>query len=415
MKKILAACVLLMLSFCLAANAQKETVETDLADVQITEKVVLSVWTLFSGGDGDEMLKIVDEFNQKNDLIEIDYQAMEWKAYYSKLLTALIADQAPDIAVMHLSRLPDYASKNVLLPLDGVITDEFKSKLQENILKGCEYDNVQYAIPVDTHPAIMYYNKDLFDQYGFKVPETWDDMMALGKEAKKLGKVAVAVQTGVEGERTWMGMYRELGGNLDTGKTLILDRDILLETYTRFKELYKTCDVKPATYSDAEALWVNDNAFCRIHGVWGQPVYENMEDFNFAITKVPSFPGATPSTWGDSHSLVLPKKKDQNPQALKAAMEFIEYFSDRTYEWSKAGHFPANKNVVNSDEFMALPNRKDFIQVLDQVGLAPSVLGWSTIRTKLLELGESLIYDDMTPEQATDELMAFVEETNAQL
>lgn len=43
-----------------------------------------------------------------------------------------------------------------------------------------------YAVPMGGETGIMYYRKDIFDQYGFEVPQTTDEMLALAREITEM-------------------------------------------------------------------------------------------------------------------------------------------------------------------------------------------------------------------------------------
>ena len=83
-------------------------------------------------------------------------------------------------------------------------------------------------------------------------------------------------------------------------------------------------------------------------------------------------------------------------------------------EWAKAGHLPVNSDVLKSEAFLSLPMRKDYIGVGENAVLAPSVKGWTQLRTEMWEIGQRVVAGELEPQAASDELKAKIEEVSAQ-
>lgn len=106
-----------------SATAAPET--TEAADVNgdgtvnNPEKIVageheLIFWSLFSGGDGDWMDKIINDYNATNPEYKIVPVKLVWADYYTKLMTAVAAGKGPDIGVSHVSKLPELVANGAV-------------------------------------------------------------------------------------------------------------------------------------------------------------------------------------------------------------------------------------------------------------------------------------------------------------
>ena len=73
----------------------------------------ITLWSMFSGGEGYIMTDLIEQFNAEHPDIVLEEQLIEWDQYYNKLMTGLLADEAPNVGIMHLAVLPDYASRAV--------------------------------------------------------------------------------------------------------------------------------------------------------------------------------------------------------------------------------------------------------------------------------------------------------------
>jgi AcrR family transcriptional regulator len=65
------------------------------------------------------MNQIVSDFNQSQKDITVKATTLAWGTpYYTMLTTSTIARQAPDVAIMHLSRMASFAPTGIITPID---------------------------------------------------------------------------------------------------------------------------------------------------------------------------------------------------------------------------------------------------------------------------------------------------------
>jgi len=112
------------------------------------------------------------------------------------------------------------------------------------------------------------------------------------------------------------------------------------------------------------------------------------------------------ANWGDSHTFVLPKSNTRSKEESVAALEFMKGISDQGSTWVKAGHIPANLDVLNSDIFKALPYRSDYAAVADTVvyfGNSPR--NWS-IKTVMIESIDLFLAGQSSADEAVDAMIS---------
>lgn len=78
--------------------------------------------------------------------------------------------------------LTEFASQGKLLPLDDLIA-KYKQRyalddIDPSLYKLATYDGKVYGIPIVANTMLYFYRMDLFEKYGLKVPETYDDVIA---------------------------------------------------------------------------------------------------------------------------------------------------------------------------------------------------------------------------------------------
>jgi len=385
-------------------------------------KTTLTIWTLFGGGEGYIMSNLIKQFNQEHPDIEVQEQLIEWGQYYNKLLTAIVAGDPPDIGIMHLSVLPDYAQRNALVALNDFIPQDFLNDYVPEVINKAYYSDKLYALPIDSHPMVLYYNKKVLKEAGIVdkdgnvlIPKTWDELIEYAKQAKeKLGlDVGLTFETGpMLGERLFIAVYTQLGGRFydPKTKTIHLDVEKAAKAYKLLKRFFDEGISQIMDYATGESLFQNGKTAFHINGVWAMSVYPTVEGLDFGVTSIPAIPGSKPYTWADSHTMVIPKKLKSDKARIKAATTFVTWFVKHTYEWAKAGHLPVLRSVLNSEEFLNLPMRKDYMDVVNYVVPAPSMKGWTEMRQKMWDLGQAVISGEVSPEDAAKELLTTIKQ-----
>lgn len=130
--------------------------------------MVINFWTPFSGGDSRPMQFIVDKYNKSQNKAVVNFKVFLWEDYYKNLKENINKKAMVDIAVVHGSKLPEFTVKNQLSPLKELAKkakidfDEFT----EDTKKLIKFDNDYYAIPIDTHLLLTYFNKKFIKNAG---------------------------------------------------------------------------------------------------------------------------------------------------------------------------------------------------------------------------------------------------------
>ncbi|WP_460066047.1 ABC transporter substrate-binding protein [Streptomyces sp. YKOK-I1] len=89
-------------------------------------------------------------------------------------------------------RMQFFAAKGLTSSIDDVwakIGDNFPDAMKK-LSKGA--DGKYYFVPLYTYPWALFYRKSVFQQHGYTVPTTWDELVALCKQMKKDGLTPIA-------------------------------------------------------------------------------------------------------------------------------------------------------------------------------------------------------------------------------
>ncbi|OWR31817.1 ABC transporter substrate-binding protein [Saccharibacillus sp. O23] len=348
-------------------------------------KTTISYWTPFSGGDGEFMTQMIEKFNSENQEIHVEQLANPASDYYTKLQTAIASDQAPDLMVLHSSRMPQFVPSGFVTPLDDLAAEAQIDwgEFNPTILDSTVYEDKHYSIPLDTHAIVMYYNKEYLKKAGVlgedgnpvydKSPEGFTEFLNKIKSAVP-ADVAPLAQPDVRIDSYWMfwGFYNQLtdGGKFyDAEGKGELNNPQALEALEYVDSLYKS-GLIPPKINDAVKLFQDKRAAVLITGVWSTGAFENIEGLDFGVVPMPQIYDQ-PATWGDSHTLALPKHGKEDPAKQKAALVFAKWLADNGEMWAKAGHIPSVTKVLDSQAFKDMPYRSDYAQSADFVKYWP--------------------------------------------
>ncbi|WP_405645819.1 ABC transporter substrate-binding protein [Streptomyces sp. NBC_00019] len=89
-------------------------------------------------------------------------------------------------------RMQFFAAKGLATPIDDVwqtIGGNFPEAMKK-LSKG--EDGKYYFVPLYSYPWALFYRKSVFQQYGYEVPTTWDQLVALCKQMEKDKLVPIA-------------------------------------------------------------------------------------------------------------------------------------------------------------------------------------------------------------------------------
>ncbi|OUP10476.1 extracellular solute-binding protein [Collinsella sp. An2] len=134
--------------------------------------------------------QLMDEFNSTHDDIYLNISSPADAVTIMK--TRFVRENYPD--VIGIGGDADYASfvdSEILADVSDCPTTDEVQDAYKDILKSVTYvpmDGI-YGVPYVANAAGMLYNKDMFEEKGWEIPTTWDELIALCDEIKAEGEV----------------------------------------------------------------------------------------------------------------------------------------------------------------------------------------------------------------------------------
>ncbi len=109
--------------------------------------------------------------------------------------TLMLAGEAPDSFQSYPFGLIPYWQAGMLQPIDEIWTEDVKAHVPDVVEDMCKMpDGHYYAVPCGVQQAgVIFYNKHIFNKYGLKEPQTWDEFWNVCKTLKDNGVVPIAL------------------------------------------------------------------------------------------------------------------------------------------------------------------------------------------------------------------------------
>jgi multiple sugar transport system substrate-binding protein len=341
--------------------------------------VELAYWNPFTGPDGPFMGTLTDKFNSENPNIKV---TMTTQAdYYTQIQTAAASDTLPDVAIIHADQIATWAYRNVLRPMDSVVST---MGLQESdfppaVWKAGEVVGKRYSIPLDIHPMTMYYNEDLLKAAGIDNPPTTKDEFEKAAQAvTDKGQKGFTITAGFPIQQIFQMLLYQYGGTAfnEDGTKVTWNSDAGVKALQWLKDAQSKWS-EPNLEVDADlAAFKAGNSGIIWNGIWQiTNVTGDAVSFAGKATSVPQI-GDKMAVWAGSHQLTLPAHKSGSDKCKDAAAGiFIKYLVDNSIEWAKAGQIPANNTVRNGADFKAIEPQASIAPSVEGAFFPPSVPG----------------------------------------
>jgi multiple sugar transport system substrate-binding protein len=377
----------------LAAAALLVTLSTLATAAQA--QVEVRMWTLLSGGDGARMRALVDDFNASQRDVRVTSTTLKWgEPFYTKLITASVVGEGPDLATVHLSRIVNLAGGGVLRPIAP-------AELQAAGLRGedylprqwtkAHYEGAGYAVPLDMHPLVLYYNKTLAGQAGLLdatgklkpidgIDALTDAFRVATQRTGRRGLTMESSQSSYAIWRLWMSMLAQQNvtvikdGRFSYGSA---GAATLARISAWFTGGYAQSGLD---YPASTSQFMGGNTAFMLNGVWEVPELVRATKagtlgFDYGIVPLPRM-YANASAWTDSHAFAMPANTGNPPSAekVRATMRFVAYVSKHSMGWAEGGHIPAYRPVEESAQARSLMPNAMYAQAAHDVVYDPD--GW---------------------------------------
>ena len=380
----------LALSVSLAACASTggggaETGNADDIEAALQEETTLTVWAWAPAVED-----IATAFEKKYPNVTVDVvNAGTGNDQYIKLQNAIKAKSgAPDVAQIEYYALPQFALSDALVDLTDFGLDSLEDQYTASTWGSVNLDGGVYALPQDSGPMAMFYNKAVFDQYGLTVPTTWDEYIATAEQLHAANPNAyITNDTGDAGFATSM-IWQAGGQPFTTTDSTDVKINLQDEGSKKFADTWnqlveKDLIAPTSSWSDEWYRGLGDGTIATLNiGAWmpgnlESGVPEASGDWRVAPLPVYEAGDTASAENGGGGDAVLAQSKNK-----LAAAGFVEFMNagEGAQISIDAGGFPSTVADLESDEFLGYESEYFGGQKINEVlvqSASDVVKGWS--------------------------------------
>lgn len=294
------------------------------------------------------------------------------------IATLASSNDLPDISYMAEADVIKYADAGLLYSLDDAIADgTIGEKLDAVTIRGL--DGKIYGLGLSNQLIVMYYNKDIFDEYGIEYPGTtieeaweWDEFVDIAKQltvdangkhpdeegfdASQTEQYGVAFNSMYQFQYMWAA-YANGGGIVSAdGTEFLWDKPESLEGIQKIADLFNVHKVAPAATSSlvssigsADKAMISGDVAMYFNGSWDLSNVINAKkeaNVNYGVAVLPKMEKAMTSNSGG------PAVMFNTTEHPKEVLEFYSYMMnpERVVDILKTGAWLPNEASWYTDE-----------------------------------------------------------------
>ena len=447
MKKFLSLLVILFAAFTVVScgggndnGGDKPGPDDDIELKVIPEldteaQIEVEFWHAMGQANQAIIQAIIDEFNVYYPNITVTQTSMgDYTTLRDTITSGIPANEVPTIAQTYPDHVALYLAGDAVAELDSYLVSDTNVLLADGTYEkvglseaeqdqyidgfwaeGTVYDSrgTMYSVPFNKSTEVLFYNKTIFEKYGYAVPKTWDDILTicedfvtrpeytnLASQGKKASVFSIdsSANLFITLTQQWGGEYTKFDSN---GKgQYAFNNSESKAAMAFFKENFDKGYFASATYFGAD---YSSDAFkaqqCIMTiGSSAGASYNSPTDGSFEAG-VAAYPQkdmehAQVIQQGTNVSLF----KCSNPQEELAGWLFMKFLTnfESALRWcTETAYFPIRKDVLNSTEYAEhisgiirdettgeLIERPNTVQLAQKVGLTQQDWFYSNVAFK---------------------------------
>ncbi len=323
------------------------------------EAVTVTLWSSFTGKNGEAETALVDRFNEQMDgEVTLDYQFQgSYEETAQKVTAALQARTAPDISLLSDVWWFKFYLNQVLVPLDDLLAAENVDveDYQESLINEGVRQGVHYWIPFARSTPLFYYNKEKWEAAGLpdRGPETWAEFVEWAPElvemnGDEIGTSAFAHPDGAS-YIAWLfqGVVWQFGGKYsDPDFTMhMTDENTIRAGQFYYDSVHTDKWAVPAT--DIQADFIGGFTASSMMSTGSMGGIKANAPFEFGTAFLPKETNFGCCTGGAGLSILSSCPEEKRASAMK----YLAFASglEETIQWSQnTGYMPVRKSALEA-------------------------------------------------------------------
>lgn len=263
--------------------------------------------------------------------IRVNYEIVGWDTAWSRISTAIITGEGVDVFQVGTTWNPQLAATGGLSKLN---IDEFggAGAFMAANLESTTYKGEYYGVPWFAETRVLYYNKDMFAAAGVEPPQTYEELVEVGKKliaTHGQGRaIAIAGTNAWDLIHNWAIILWAFGGDLvDTSaKRAIFNGPEGVAAMEYYVDLVRLGLASRATaeynQDQADAAFINGNVAMAFMGPWNIADIEvENPSLHYGVVEPPAGPAGRAAFSGGSNLVIL--KASPHQEAAKQWIQFL--------------------------------------------------------------------------------------------
>jgi len=274
--------------------------ESDDTKAASGEAVTLSVLAGQSTTDAGIEDLIDAALAEKYPNITLEWECVDWGNDFQPKMQQYMQSGMPDIMIGKAQDIATYAPQNLLAEIDQA----HLSKVQDAALENVTIDGKTYGLVYNALYQGVYYNKTMFEENGWEVPETLEELQAIIDDCNAKEIIPFAshmVDTWSIGNVTMQFAMNDVfntvpdwGDQFRAGEVSFTDSELFQTAYKYNELIYNNTfsETFSLQQTDCDAKMVLGEAAMKVSGSWSiQNFLDIDENFDFGIFPFPNVTG----------------------------------------------------------------------------------------------------------------------------
>lgn len=370
-------------------------------------KVQIEFWNALTGKNEEVVKGFVDEFNAQSENVEVKMisQGDYWENG-TKLQASIAAKNQPDLTMLEVTQVSQFASFGALANVDAYISEETKNDYLEGLMKESEYNGETVSVPLNRSTPLLYVNKEMCEKAGLDPsgPKNWEELKEYAKKLtnKDEGIVGLAVPIDI-----WFYealIYQQGGEIVDSNNKVAFNNEKGVNALKFWQNMMKEGIMQlPAgegydAWDTAKDAFINGKAGMTLQSTASLAGILEQTEGNFTVNTA-FLPGDTKYAvpTGGANIVIM---EGSTEEEKKAAGEFIEFMTEKenVVKFSiETGYMPITKSALESEEMNKLyeekPQYKVAVDQLEYAQKRPGVVGYVEASEKLMNEMKKCLMD----------------------
>ena len=401
----------MMMAIMLAACSEDEE-ETSREKSEVKDD--LTGWVQPYTGDADaekEMRKkITDSYTKKFPDVKVNIETIPWANRDQKILTALAANNGPDVFYAIPDQMPQYADAGMLLELDPYLKGYDMEDFVDTALESTQWKDKTYGLPILQEANTHFYNVDIIKAIGEdpnNLPETWEEYEAWAEKAKKAGFYAMSYLGGGSQNSMLYPFVWQAGGEIiDENDKIMINEDAGVKAFELINNFYQKgyFPKDSITAIEQDAVWESGKVMSVIGS--GFTVTQLKANAPFEYVIAPPLKDKEQVTYGTTGMFVVPSNSDNKSAAAEFVKVITETENQRTFN-TVTQYIPtreAAKDIFEGEDSLAqLATYTEFARPGVIHPVARNIM--PGIQAQI----QSMLSGEITPQEAADNSAASIE------